>query len=154
MRGAAQELVDKSGPEHNEMRRQIAHLRTLDPALPEFDDAFLALMRSVIHHVADEETALLPQAERVLADRLGELGLRMSRRRMELVRPRAGEIAVNAARTHPGVVASMLALLAVGGYLAFRERSRRTPARWLSAHKLPKLIRQPGRRLLGYVRSA
>ena len=31
-----------------------------------FDDKFMDLMRLVIHHVADEETQLLPAAERLL----------------------------------------------------------------------------------------
>jgi hypothetical protein len=38
-------------------------------------------MRDVMHHMADEETDFLPQAERVLRGRLGELGAQMMRRR-------------------------------------------------------------------------
>jgi hypothetical protein len=61
----------------------------------------MELMRDVLHHVADEETILLPEAERVLADRLGELGAAMTKRRMQLVLPRSGEIASDMARSIP-----------------------------------------------------
>jgi hypothetical protein len=37
-----------------------------------------------MHHVADEETVLLPQAESLLGDRLGELGARMAKIRLRL----------------------------------------------------------------------
>lgn len=45
-------------------------------------------MNNVMHHVADEEALLLPTAERVLADRLGELGAEMTKRRVQLVAAR------------------------------------------------------------------
>jgi hypothetical protein len=154
MRGAQPELVDKSVPEHNEMRRQIASLRAMDPSRDEYDVALLALMRAVIHHVADEETVLLPAAERVLSDRLGELGLQMTRRRVELAAPRAGEIAIHAARAHAGLLATAVALIAVGGYLAYRESTHRAAHRWFDRRRVQKLVQRPTRRLLGYVRHA
>jgi hypothetical protein len=72
------------------------------------------LMRDVLHHVADEETTLLPDAERLLGDRLGELGAQMTKRRLELAAPRAGEIAVNTVR---GMPASSM-LVAAGALIA------------------------------------
>jgi hypothetical protein len=173
MRFSLPDRVDKSVPEHNEMRRLIADLRSADPASDAYDVALMALMRTVIHHVADEETTLLPEAERVLGDRLEELGWTMTKRRMELVGPRAGEIAVNAMRAYPAVVFSALALVAVGGYLAWREVSGRQarartplrtlqravepakawlerPAQLLGAHV--QRARKPARRLLAMVR--
>lgn len=149
------ELVEKSGPEHNEMRRHIASLRATDPASEEFDSHFLDLMRTIIHHVADEETVLLPTAERLMgSERLGEMGLEMTRRRMELAAPRAGDIAVNTVRTHPGLVAGALALLAVGGYLAWRGTSRVTGRKWLETgtSSVRKYVQRPANRLLGYMR--
>jgi hemerythrin superfamily protein len=119
-------VLDKSVPEHDEMRTLIARLRTLDPTDPEHDRVFMSLMRAVMHHVADEETTLLPQAELGLADRLGELGAKMTKRRLELTAPHAGEIASNTVRTMP---ASSMALAAgallMGGYMlkqTFRHR--------------------------------
>jgi len=130
MRSVDPDLIDKSVPEHNEMRRLIGELRGLDPSSTEFDRTLHALMRDVMRHVADEETLLLPDAERVLGERLGELGASMTRRRMELVAPHAGEIAVNTARTFPGLVATLAGVAAVGLFFAGRAlmRSTRTPA--------------------------
>jgi hypothetical protein len=53
-------------------------------------------MRKIMHHVADEETVLLPEAERMLPkERLNELGAQMTRRRLELIKPKAGKVAKN-----------------------------------------------------------
>jgi hemerythrin superfamily protein len=119
-------VLAKSVPEHDEMRRLIAELRDMSPEDAAYDETFMALMREVIHHVADEETTLLPEAERVLADQLSELGAQMTKRRMELAAPRAGEIATNTVRAMPTTTLLMAAggMLA-GGYLlkrAFGER--------------------------------
>src|SRR5690606_12024134 len=67
----------------------------------------------VIHHVADEETVLLPAAERMLAEQLSELGAQMTRRRFQLVAPHSGEIALNTAR-----VTTATTVLLTGGLLA------------------------------------
>jgi hemerythrin superfamily protein len=107
-------VVEKSVPEHNEMRRLIGELRAMQPTDPNYDQIFMQLMRDVMHHVADEETTLLPDAERLLADRLGELGAKMTKRRLQLAGPRAGEIAVNTLRGMP--TTSML--VAAGAVLA------------------------------------
>jgi hemerythrin-like domain-containing protein len=72
----------KSVPEHNEMRRLISELRSTPSGDVRHDQLLQQLMRDVIHHVADEETVLLPQAERLLSkDRLSELGADMTKRR-------------------------------------------------------------------------
>ncbi|SFY05022.1 Hemerythrin HHE cation binding domain-containing protein [Janthinobacterium lividum] len=86
----------KSVPEHQEMRRLIAELRATDAATTRHDTLLLEMMRGVLHHVADEETVLLPEAETQLtARRLSELGAQMTQRRMTLVKPQAGKIAAN-----------------------------------------------------------
>ena len=66
--------IQKAVPEHNEMKRLIAKLRGMQPTEAGYDDTLFELMRDVMHHVADEETILLPEAERLMADRLGDLG--------------------------------------------------------------------------------
>jgi len=91
-------VLQKSVPEHQEMRRLIGELRACDPASARHDALLLELMRDVLHHVADEETVLLPEAETTLgSDRLSELGVKMSKRRMALLKPQAGKIAVDTA---------------------------------------------------------
>jgi hemerythrin superfamily protein len=88
----------KSVPEHNEMRRLIGELRDTPATDVRHDQLLQELMRDVIHHVADEETVLLPHAERLLSkDRLSELGAEMTRRRIELVGPKAGKLAIDTA---------------------------------------------------------
>ena len=114
-------VMDKSVPEHNEMRRLITQLRSMEAGTTAYDQAFMQLMREVIHHVADEETVLLPEAERLLSHRLGELGAEMTRRRVQLTAAHAGEIAVNTLRGFPA--SSML--VAVGAVLAGTYLARR-----------------------------
>jgi Hemerythrin HHE cation binding domain len=118
-------FLAKSVPEHDQMRRLITQLRNLDPALATYNETFYELMNNVMHHVADEETFLLPLAERVLADRLGELGAQMTKRRLQLTVPRGGEIAGGMARSAGagGLVMGAGALLAAS-YLLSRPRLR------------------------------
>jgi hemerythrin superfamily protein len=119
--GAGDELLEKSVPEHAEMRRLIARLRSSQPGEPDFDETFFALMRTVIHHVADEESVLLPLAERRLADRLSELGGQMTRRRMQLLAPHGRELVITTLQSFPvlatafgGIVLAIAALLMNG----------------------------------------
>ncbi|NKJ47431.1 cation-binding protein [Burkholderia sp. SG-MS1] len=91
----------KSRPEHDEMRATIARLRGMGPENAAYDGLFQQLMREVIHHVADEETILLPAAERALATELRSLGTTMTQRRLQLLKERPAEIAVNTAGTFP-----------------------------------------------------
>jgi hemerythrin superfamily protein len=106
-------VMDKSEPEHNEMRRLIAELRRTDGDDPRHDSLVQDLMREVIHHVADEETVLLPQAEQKLSkERLSELGAQMTRRRLELVGPQAGKLAKSHAIGFSGSTTAMVVGLA------------------------------------------
>jgi len=111
MRPRAQDhkVMDKSEPEHDQMRTVIAELRRTDPKSPRHDELVFELMRDVVHHVADEETVLLPEAERSLGkDRLSELGAQMTKRRLELVTPKAGKIAANTAVGFSGSTAAIV----------------------------------------------
>jgi hemerythrin superfamily protein len=125
MRSIDPQTVEKSVPEHDEMRRMMNTLRDMDPSSAQFDTAVMDLMRNVMHHVADEETKLLPDAERLLGERLAELGAQMSKRRLQLGGPRAGEFAVNAVRGMPGYAAAAVAGVAVlAGAWAMSRRNR------------------------------
>jgi hypothetical protein len=123
---AATEFMGKSVPEHDQMRRLITQLRNLAPEEPSFDETFFQLMNTVMHHVADEETLLLPTAERVLAGRLGELGAQMTRRRLQLTAARGGELAGSVARSMGagGMAIGAGALLAAGYLLRPRGGTR------------------------------
>lgn len=100
-------VLDKSEPEHNQMRDLIRALRDADPLDPGYDGTVHDLMRVVLHHVADEESVLLPRAEELMGDRLGELGMRMTMRRMELLKPHLGEVAMTTAKSFPIATAAM-----------------------------------------------
>ena len=157
MRRFDSDVVDKSYPEHNEMKRLIARLRELQPDDGAFDATFLELMRDVIRHVADEETILLPDAERSLGgDELSELGAQMTRRRFELAGPRAGEIAVNAVRTFPAMTLAVSGAIAVGAFFAGRALVRSSEAAALPAPPMrragtPKRLRAMTERITAAV---
>jgi hemerythrin superfamily protein len=118
------DVLDKARPEHDEMRRLISELRALEPDNLIYDETFRTLIRTVLHHVADEETVLLPLAEDTLGDQLGALGWRMTKRRMELLRPHVAELTTTTARTFPlGTAAAAAGALTVA-YLLLRSGTR------------------------------
>ena len=120
-------VMEKSEPEHMEMRRMITELRATEASDVRHDELLHALMRDVMHHVADEETVLLPQAERLLGhDRLNELGAQMTSRRLELIKPKAGKIAKNTAIGFSGSTTAIVVGLA-GAVMAARFMSKHTP---------------------------
>ena len=125
MRAADTALVEKSIPEHDEMRTLIGALRGIDAAEVDYDETFFKLMHAVLHHVADEETRLFPDAERLFPEDLPRLGAEMAKLRLELGAPRMGEMARSAARAIPfsGMVAAAAGLLA--GALLYRQALRR-----------------------------
>ncbi len=129
---ADNEILRKSTPEHDEMRGLIARLRNMPVEDPVFDDTFFELMRHVMHHVADEETLLLPAAERLLPEQLSALGAEMSRRRLELAGPRASEIAGSVVRSlSVGAMLAAGSAALAGAHLLTRHRNgdRLTAAR-------------------------
>jgi anaerobic glycerol-3-phosphate dehydrogenase len=117
--------LDKSVPEHDEMRATIAELRGMSADSPRFDELFMKLMREVIHHVADEETILLPEAERSMGRQLRSLGAAMNRRRFELLAERPMEIVVNQVRTFP-LVAMSLGVVGLWAFAALSKTRRRS----------------------------
>ncbi len=125
--GVESPALQEAVPAHDEVRRLIDRVRALDGQRNAQDNALYELMNSVMHHVADEETQLLPAAERFLGpERLSELGARMTERRLELARPRAAELASDMARAAPGKTALMtVGALVAGGLLMSRINRRR-----------------------------
>lgn len=119
-------VMDKSEPEHDEMRSVIAELRGTDPKSPRHDELVFELMRDVVHHVADEETVLLPEAEQTMSkDKLSELGVQMTKRRLELVTPKAGKIAANTALGFSSSTAALVVGVA-GALFAARAVTRKS----------------------------
>lgn len=126
-RATDHKVMDKSEPEHMEMRRVIDELRRTDPTDSRHDELVFELMRDVQHHVADEETVLLPEAEQVMTkERLSELGTEMTKRRLQLVTPKAGKIARNTAVGFSGSTAAVV--MGVAGALFAARALTRKPA--------------------------
>lgn len=123
--GLGGDALGKSVPEHAEMRALIARIRSGDPTETRYDQLVAELMRDVMKHVADEETIVIPDAERNLsATRLNEMGMQMNKRRVQLLAPKAGKIA---ASTLVGFSSSTTALVgaALGALLLGRAISKR-----------------------------
>ena len=146
MRSVDPDLVEESYGEHGEMKRLIEDLHGMRPEDRAYDMTVMSLMRVVITHVAEEETKLLPDAERVLGEeRLAEIGAQMTRRRMELAAPRAGEIAINSAKTFPAATAALTGVVALGGYLVARALARPSASAF---EAIARPARETGRNVL------
>jgi hemerythrin superfamily protein len=115
---SADPVIGKSEPEHDEMRQLIARLRASKTIDEQHDRLLMELMRKVMHHVADEETVLLPNAEKLLsAEQLGEMGVQMTKRRLQLVGRKAGTIAASGVVGFSGSTTALVLAL-VGGIAA------------------------------------
>lgn len=121
-------VLEKSPHEHGDMKRLIRELRTIPGADERHDRVLLELMREVIHHVADEETVILPVAEQRLSkERLCELGNQMTKRRIALLAPQAGKVAASTAVGFSGSTTAWV-LGAVGAVVALAVASGKKPA--------------------------
>jgi hemerythrin superfamily protein len=122
--GGRSEALAKSVAEHDEMKTLIRTIRAMTPGDMGYDETFCSLMRVVLHHVADEESVVLPEAEQLIPDRLAELGMTMTRRRMELLRPHLGEVARTTMMSFPVATAAAAAGLLAIGWMALRPSRR------------------------------
>ena len=67
------ELVKDSLEAHQTMKQLMQELRDMAHDTDEFDAKFQALIRTVEHHVEEEEAEMFPLAEQALADDLDEM---------------------------------------------------------------------------------
>lgn len=118
----AEPVLKKSVPEHDELRQLIAKLRSMEPTNASYDRTYMELMRKVLHHVADEETVLLPEAELLLANRLHEIGAQMMTRRMQLMARHAGQLVTSRVRAQPAKSMLIAAGAVLVGTLLSRHR--------------------------------
>jgi hemerythrin superfamily protein len=118
--------VDKSLSDHAEMRRLISELRSFDPLDAQFEPAFMQLMALVIHHVADEETRILPAVDRLPQSTVRELSARIWKRRAQLMKQNWKAIASNKVRAAPAF-APILAVTGIGllALFALTQRTKR-----------------------------
>ena len=113
--------LDRSISEHDEMRLVIQTLREMPACNPRYDHTFYRLVRLVLHHVADEETTLLPLAESKLRPQLRGLGWKMAVRRAQLLRPHAAEAARTTAMTFPLLMGALAVGLISLGWVLIRH---------------------------------
>jgi hemerythrin superfamily protein len=127
--GVQSAALDKSVPEHDTMRQLIEQVRAEEHSAAQWTrDALNELINAVMHHVADEETQLLPAAERFLGpQRLAELGAEMRTRRLALMAPRAAELGqlMSAA---PAKTAAITVAAVVGSVMLLTRLRHRSPA--------------------------
>jgi hypothetical protein len=124
-KGGPAEDLDRGFEEHYQMRSLIQRLRQMSPPDAHYDGLFCELIRTALHHIADEETTLLPLAEVRLKDQLRELGWEMAARRLELLKPRMGEAATTTVITFPVLTGAVAAGLCMAAWLVFRGTTRR-----------------------------
>lgn len=85
VRQAAEEgdLVDEALEEHHVAKLLIEELEGMGPDDEHFDAKFKVLAESVKHHIEEEESEMLPKAER--SEEIVEIGEEMTERKQELL---------------------------------------------------------------------
>ena len=79
------ELIDEAVEEHHLVRVTLGELAGLSPEDDAFDAKVQVLIENVRHHVEEEESEMLPQAEKLLGqDELARLGEEMLARKRQL----------------------------------------------------------------------
>ena len=116
--------LDKGITEHDQMQALSHRLRELSPRESLFDATFHELIRLVLHHIADEETTLLPFAEVNLRDHLQKLGWQMSVRRLELLKRHKARAAITTAVTFPILTGALVLGTGFTGWRALKLVTR------------------------------
>ena len=86
-----EEEVAEALEEHQSVKTAIKELRTMDVDDEAFESTFMNMMHDVQHHVAEEESEMLPLAEEALSDSLEELGAEMMRRKHDFLESASAE---------------------------------------------------------------
>ncbi|MBA4263953.1 MAG: cation-binding protein [Comamonadaceae bacterium] len=118
--GLHQSTLERSVKHHADMRLQMERVTSLGEHGQDQTAALTALIAAVLRHVAEEEAHVLPAAESLMgSQRLKVLGARMTRKRFELNRTHAVEMATDMARSAPLTTALFTAgTLLASGFVA------------------------------------
>lgn len=79
-----EDLVSEAIKEHGEMKRLISQVRAYNMDETESEKTFHKLMQGVQHHVKEEESKMLPEAEQHLRGELDRLGMEMQQKKQKL----------------------------------------------------------------------
>lgn len=78
-------LVQEALKEHEEMKQKIRQLQSGGGSNTNVDGMVSQLMSGVQHHVQEEESQMLPQAQQQLGSQLDQLGMQMQQRKQQLL---------------------------------------------------------------------
>jgi hemerythrin-like domain-containing protein len=85
--GELKDVVSESLEEHHVVDVLMAELKALDPEDERYDAKFKVLTENVEHHIEEEETEMLPDAEKKLGDAdMERLGEQMAARTQQLLK--------------------------------------------------------------------
>lgn len=76
-------LMNEAREEHHAAKMFVMELARLDPENEHYDAKFHVLREQVTHHIQEEESEMLPQAERLGDQRMNELGSQIEQRKPE-----------------------------------------------------------------------
>jgi hypothetical protein len=83
-RRVGKDVMNEADEEHHVAKLLIAELEKMDGRGDHFDAKFNVLAENVLHHIKEEETEMLPKAQRLDIDSV-KLGQRMLRRKQQLL---------------------------------------------------------------------
>lgn len=79
------ELVAEAYEEHAEVDRMVAELKSMSPGTREYNAKMQTLIDNVEHHVQEEESEMLPDAQEVLGNQTDRLGQEMMQRKQQMM---------------------------------------------------------------------
>ena len=105
--GLDADLMDEAAEEHHVADVIMDELAKMSSTNDAFGAKFTVLMENVNHHIGEEESEMLPKAERIGAALMSELGTKMAARRDELIESNGQRTSAGPAeRRSPGARAS------------------------------------------------
>ena len=94
-----EEMMDEAEEEHHVVELLSRELMGMQPENPDFAAKFTVLSENVKHHIEEEESEMLPQADQLDPQKLEELGAQMQQRKQQLLTATAGQTKRPAARS-------------------------------------------------------
>ena len=94
------DVMNEADEEHHVAKMLMAELTALPPDDQHYEAKFTVLAENVRHHIEEEETEMLPKAEKIGKQRLAEIGEQMLERKEALLAELGGK--PTTARTRSG----------------------------------------------------